>query len=605
MSAMKRSEVPQEQVWSIESIFADQAAFDAAVQQLNSDTQALGAYKDTLTQGEDGLLQFLQARDRVLAAMDKVYGYTYLKFSEDGTDPANQALFGQGKRAVQAVGEQLTALRDVLMTLPAERIEQYAHASGSLKTYKLYLTELAASRSHLLDPKAETALAALGETLSAPSNWYRTVTGADMRYQPVPDEEGEEFSVSTFGFMFRVETSTDVEFRRRAYESLSNGYRPYHNTLGVSLATEIQRNVAMAKLRGYSSTAEMLLNGASALGTPADSVPVSFFERVPGVILKELAPHMQRYARLRSRVWGIDRLSFADTKAPVLTDANRRVTWDEVQKLISSSVEVMGSEYKGIVERAFRERWIYRGENIGNLQGAYCDWIPDVHAYVFAPFHGIAYDMFMTTHELGHAVHGTYAFAHQVQQNRSSSRLFVEAPSTFNEHLLAHYLRQTGGEQTRLQTNCLQLFTFHHNFVTHLIEGELLRRLYKQADAGEPITASVLDRVQLEILREFWGDTVELDDRAGMTWMRQAHYYSGLYPYTYSVGLTASTVLAQRLAAGEDIADTWINVLKQGGRVHALELFRQAGIEMDTEQPYREAVAYVGRLVDELEAGLS
>lgn len=605
MAAMKRSEIPHEQVWSVESIFADEAAFDAAIQQLNSDITALHQHKDTLTQGEEQLASFLKARDGVLAAMDRIFGYAFLKFSEDGTDAANQALFGRAMRVAQAVEEELTDLRDALMTVPAERLEQYANADGPAATYRLYLTELVANRPHLLDPKAEAALAAMGEALGAPSNWYRTVTGADMRYQPVPDEEGKEFAVSTFGFMFRVETSTDLEFRRRAYESLTNGYRPYHNTLGVSLATEIKRNVAMAKLRGYSSTAEMLLNAGDATGRPSDSVPVSFFERVPGVILKELAPHMQRYARLRSRVWGIDKLSFADTKAPVLKDANRRVTWDEVQHLISSSVEVMGSEYKGIVERAFRERWIYRGENIGNLQGAYCDWIPDVHAYVFAPFHGIAYDMFMTTHELGHAVHGTYAYANQVQQNRSSSRLFVEAPSTFNEHLLAHYLRQTGGEETRLQTNCLQLFTFHHNFVTHLIEGELLRRLYLLADAGEPITASVLDRVQLEILGEFWGDTVELDEGAAMTWMRQAHYYSGLYPYTYSVGLTASTVLAQRLAAGEDIAETWINVLKQGGRVHALDLFRQAGIEMDSEQPYKEAVAYVGRLVDELEAGLS
>lgn len=603
---MKRSEVPEEQVWNLANIFATPSDFDAAVKQLQHDVKdLLEQHKDRLGSSEADLLVFLQARDTVLEQVQKLIGYAYMKFSEDGTDAANQALFGRARQAAQSLEEALTELRDALMAVPDEQLRQYAASDGPLSTYRQYLTELADGRAHLLDPKAEAALAAVGEALGAPGNWYRTVTGADLRFASVADEAGGEFSVSTFSFMFRVETASDRPFRQRAYESLTNGFRPYHNTLAVSLTTEIQKNVALAKLRGYDSTAAMLLQAGDVTGSPADSVPVSFFERVPGVILKELAPHMQRYARLRSRVWGVDRLNFADTKAPVLDTTAKRWTYPQVERTISEAMAVMGPEYRAIVDRAFRERWIYRAENIGNLQGAYCNWIPNVHAYIFAPFHGIGYDMFMTAHELGHAVHGMYAYGEQVQQNRSSSRLFVEAPSTFNEHLLAHYMRQTGGEETQLQTNCLQLFTFHHNFITHLIEGELLRRLYQLADAGEPLTAQVLDRVQLEILGEFWGDTVDLDEGAGMTWMRQAHYYSGLYPYTYAVGLTASTVLAQRLVGGEDIAATWIDVLKQGGRAHALDLFRKAGIEMDTEQPYRDAVAYVGRLVDELEAGLS
>jgi oligoendopeptidase F len=40
---------------------------------------------------------------------------------------------------------------------------------------------------------------------------------------------------------------------------------------------------------------------------------------------------------------------------------------------------------------------------------------------------------------------------------------------------------------------------------------------------------------------------VEIDDGARMTWMRQPHYYMGLYPYTYSVGLVASTAMSLRV----------------------------------------------------------
>ena len=39
---------------------------------------------------------------------------------------------------------------------------------------------------------------------------------------------------------------------------------------------------------------------------------------------------------------------------------------------------------------------------------------------------------------------------------------------------------------------------------------------------------------------------VELTDGTELTWMRQPHYYMGLYSYTYS-GLTIGTVVSQKL----------------------------------------------------------
>jgi oligoendopeptidase F len=147
------------------------------------------------------------------------------------------------------------------------------------------------------------------------------------------------------------------------------------------------------------------------------------------------------------------------------------------------------------------------------------------------------------------------------------------------------------------------LGTYHHNFVTHLLEAELQRQVYARAEQGQSITASVLDEVKGGILQRFWGDTVEIDDGARMTWMRQPHYYMGLYPYTYAVGLTAATALALRVQnEGAGVLQGWLEVLKAGGTRTPLELMQQAGIDLSSPQPIRDAVAYVGRLIDELEA---
>ncbi len=135
---------------------------------------------------------------------------------------------------------------------------------------------------------------------------------------------------------------------------------------------------------------------------------------------------------------------------------------------------------------------------------------------------------------------------------------------------MGNYIKSQSADSRLQRWLAMQLLmTYHHNFVRHLIEGELQRRIYRLAEQGLTITAATLSRVQGgEILEEFWGgDTVEIDDGgARLTWMRQPHYYRGLYPYSYSAGLTIGTAVAQAiLEEGRPAADRWLDVLKGGG----------------------------------------
>ena len=46
----------------------------------------------------------------------------------------------------------------------------------------------------------------------------------------------------------------------------------------------------------------------------------------------------------------------------------------------------------------------------------------------------------------------------------------------------------------------------------------------------------------------------------------------------------------------------WLEVLRAGGTLPPLELMRRVGIDLSSPQPIRDAVAYVGRLIEELES---
>ena len=195
------------------------------------------------------------------------------------------------------------------------------------------------------------------------------------------------------------------------------------------------------------------------------------------------------------------------------------------------------------------------------------------------------------------------AMRHQRLVNTRPAMPFVEAPSTMNEMLLAqHILAQSQDARMRRAVILQVLGTYHHNFVTHLLEAELQRQVYALAEAGGSITAAVLNARKGAILQRFWGDTVDIDDGARMTWMRQPHYYMGLYPYTYSVGLVASTAMAQRVELeGAPAVAQWLEVLKAGGTQSPMELLQSAGIDLSTPEPIQAAVSWVGSLIAELE----
>ena len=91
-------------------------------------------------------------------------------------------------------------------------------------------------------------------------------------------------------------------------------------------------------------------------------------------------------------------------------------------------------------------------------------------------------------------------------------------------------------------------------------------------------------------------------DGSELTWMRQPHYYMGLYPYTYQAGLTIGTVISDKIVNGskKDV-DTWIDVLKLGGSVGPIDLAKAAGVDMTNTKAISETVAFIGSLVDQID----
>ncbi|PDD35154.1 oligoendopeptidase F, partial [Listeria monocytogenes] len=259
------------------------------------------------------------------------------------------------------------------------------------------------------------------------------------------------------------------------------------------------------------------------------------------------APVMQKYAKIIQRVHNLDKMRFEDLKISIDPNFEPEISIEESKKYIYGALKVLGYDYVKMLESAYDYRWIDFAQNKGKDTGAYCASPYITHSYVFISWTGKMAETFVLAHELGHAGHFALAQNHQNLLESEASMYFVEAPSTMNEMLMANYLFNSSNNPRfkRWVIGSILSRTYYHNMVTHLLEAAYQREVYSRVDNGESLTAPLLNEIMLNTYKAFFGDTVEMTDGVELTWMRQPHYYMGLYSYTYSAGLTIGTVVSQ------------------------------------------------------------
>ena len=99
-----------------------------------------------------------------------------------------------------------------------------------------------------------------------------------------------------------------------------------------------------------------------------------------------------------------------------------------------------------------------------------------------------------------------------------------------------------------------------------------------------------------------WGDEVELTEGCELTWMRQPHYYMGLYSYSYSASLTIATQVMKRIRKeGQTAVDDWKKTLAAGGTVAPVEFAKMAGVDVTTDAALIDTIDYIGGIIDEIE----
>ena len=587
-----RKDVPVNETWDMSLLFPTQEAFIEALEQMYKKVDAFAKeYKGKLT-SSSLLTNALRDLNVIDAELSPLIHYGTLPITVDAGD--EQAAINESKiyELFETVGAKLAfvdlEIGQIDPSIVAESLESYPEA-------KPFIAKIMRFKDHQLDQTSESLLASLHSNLFSFSQSYDATKFQDLTFESF-EVDGVVYPNSYVLFENEYEFHANTDIRHKAWESFHKTLAKYQHGTANNYINQVKLEKKIATLRGFDSVIDYLLSD--------QQVTREAFDRQLDVIMSEFAPVMRRYGKLIQEKYALPTLSIKDVKLS-LSDDQKKISIEDAKTMLTDAFQLLGDDYVAMINRAFDDRWIDFPKNTGKSTGGFCASVYDGPSYILLSWTNLMSEVLVLAHELGHAGHFQNAYKHNDAIVPEASLYFIEAPSTCNEVVMCQYLLSKTDDKA-VQKGLISEFisrTYFHNMVTHLLEAYFQREVYTRVDQKEHLNAAKLNQIFKETLEKFWGPEVEISSGAELTWMRQPHYYMGLYSYTYSAGLTIGTQVGLKLLKDPDkYAKAWLEILSKNGSLDPISLAKGVDVDMTNDLALKSTIAYVNSLIDQLES---
>ncbi len=598
----QREKIPEQYKWNVKDIYPDFDAWQKDYDHLDSMIDEIATMKGTLAQGADRLLKAYKMRDDLGQVAYKVYSYVSLQHDQDLRDTEIDARRQKVQALFAKLSQATSWFEPEVLAIPLETVRQWMDANEDLALYRFAIEDLYRQQEHVLDEAGEALLARFSRFESSPQDIYAMLTTADIQWPTVTLSNGEELEVTAGQYYARMESERNRADRELIWRAFLETFNQNINTYAAIYNAICQRDWAEAQARGYDSTLEAALDG--------NNIPTSVVENLIEVA-KEGAGPLQRYYDLRARVLGEKQVAIYDGYVSLVPN-EKKYPYDEAKKMVLQSVKVFGEDYYNTMKKGFESRWIDVYENAGKRSGAYSSGVYGVHPYMLLNYTDGLSDVFTLAHEFGHTMHTVLANEHQPFVYSDYTIFVAEVASTLNEGLLLDYwLAHTDDPNERI--NLLQhaidqiALTFYRQ--TCFADWEL--QVHRMAERGEPITSEALDKLYLDLLRQYYGPHTDIPELYGATWSRIPHFFrTPYYVYQYATCFASSAQLLRGIRSSdpkvrEDAVKRHLALLSAGGSDYPMEELKAAGVDLSRKETFQAVIDQMDRLVTQLEAEIA
>ncbi len=577
--------------WSLNDLLPEpvEQALEETFSKLERALVEFEATRDSLTpeitwQDFNNILKKLEA---ITILKSKVEGYADLSFAEDTQNPAALNLRDRVDQVLTDSSNRVLFFELWFKELSDEVTQNLIEHSGDLHYFletmtrfkPFTLTELEERMINLKDVNGIDAMV----------NLYQMITN---QFAFKLEIEGKTETI-TRDQLSNYFSSVSPEMRASAYQEL---YRVYIENSTVLAQMYIHRardwHTEGLELRGFASP----ISARNVVNDLPDEVVETLL-----TVCRKNADVFQRYFKMKAQWLGLEKLRRYDIYAP-LTPSEKKFDYGTAKQMVMDSYRAFSPDAANLAQRVFDTNHLDSEIRAGKRGGAFCyTALPELTPWVLMSYDGSARDIATLAHELGHAIHAMLADHHSALTQQASLPL-AETASVFAEmQLTDQLLKQENDPAVRrdLLANALD-----DSYIT------VMRQAYFsifEKDAHQMIndncTMDELTEHYLEILKEQFGEAVEVSDEFKWEWLAIPHFYhSPFYTYAYSFGqLLVLALYQQYRLEGEAFIPRYLKILSYGGSESPTKILTEAGLDVTSPEFWQGGFDVIKNMIDELE----
>ena len=568
----ERKDIDKQYTWDLEVIYSSSKEFEDDYNKVKDMIQELSKYENNMMDSNDNFYKTISLSFDIERIIDKLYSYTSLSFDLDTSNNECQELCEKISNLHSDYVKVSYFIVPGILKCDKELIDKYYEEEPKLKEYETSIKNIYRYKEHTLSDKEEKILSSMSKVVGNSYDTYELFKDCDMSFDEIEDEEGKKVELTNSNYSLYID-SKNRDVRKSAFNTLYKEYKKYSNTFASLLSTNMKELSTMAKVSNYNSAIERSLY--------ADEISTDVYNNLIDSVHSNIGYIYDCY-KLKKEILGLDELHLYDIHVPIVSDYDKKYSYEDAKEIILKVLDVFGDEYVNKVKEALNSRWIEVYPTKNKRTGGYSGGSYDTYPYILLNYQDKYDDMSTLIHEMGHSMHSYYSRKYNTYQD-SEYRIFVaEVASTVNELLLSKYMivhSESKEEKLFILNNLMELYSATIYRQTMFAEFE--KKISGMIDNDEALTADKLSNMYYELNKFYFGEDVVVDNEIRYEWERVPHFYYNFYVYKYATGLSAASVIVNNILGGKEGAvENYIEFLKCGSRKSPLESLKIAGVDL-------------------------
>lgn len=601
---LKRSEIDNKYKWNMTDFYPDWAEWDKELETLKSMMKEIPQYKGQIKDDSKKFVELIKLEEKMGRLLDKLYVYVYMLKDLDSKDEVSSVKLQEIQAIYTEYSVSAAWITPEILQIPKETMERWIDENPELKDNRFGLMEIYRLQGHVLDEGKEKLLSYYGQYMGAPHDIYAELSISDTKWNEVKLSDGYEGPVTNGVYSKVLATNRSQEDRKKAFEALYGAFDNNKNTYGAIYRALLQRDVASSKGRNYNSNLEKALE--------PKNVPTEVYTTLLKSAIDNNAP-LQRYVNLRKKALGLKEYHYYDNSINIV-EYDKTFDYDVAKEMVYNSVAPLGEDYSAKMNRAISEGWIDVFETENKRSGAYSIGIYDVHPYMLLNYQSTLDDVFTLAHELGHTLHTMLSNENQPYATHDYTIFVAEVASTFNERLLLDYMIKNSNDPIEKIALIEQaLGNIVGTFYIQTLFANYEYQAHKLIEEGKAVTPDVLSGIMDNLFKEYFGDSITMDELQKIIWARIPHFFnSPYYVYQYATSFASSANLYDRITNTKyseeertKAKEDYLTLLKSGGNDHPMNQLKKAGVDLEKVESFHAVAVEFDRLLDILEEELN